>query len=273
MLFNFGLDWLTLTNVINDGSGVPPLMPVFQDLTRVTTKWGAGGYQGKQDKDMGLKYGSRLRKDGRADEMLIATGYNASKLVDAIPDPTRYRVTRVDIQTTVQFLEPRPYLARVLYGEIKEAKAKGESITKRRKVVLVQSETGETLYLGSRKTGRKFFRLYDKSDDVGLGLGRVWRQEVQYGRDLAQEALERYLNIHDNPGAIISLVCAEFQDAMGYSLINHVKQEPEVVSGTAKPETTLEKKLKWLETCVKPTIALMIYEDLEKEMLTALGLR
>lgn len=273
MLYNFGLDWLTLTNIIDDQEGMSLLMIVFQEMAGPIKEWKAGGYKGKQDPDSGLKYGSRIRQDGRAEEMLVAPGELASQVADDNVNPLEYRITRMDLQVTARLDTPNPNLASDLYDVLVKSKETGNDIAKRRNVTLVQSSTGQTLYLGSRKTGRKFFRLYDKSVDVGEELGKVWRQEIQYGRDLAQEAMKTIEMFKGDQTAIISLVCAEFQDAMSYSLFDHIISEVEVVSGSPKPAIKLGKKLEWLRTCVRPTIALMIDNDLENEMLRALGLR
>lgn len=273
MLYNFGLDWLTLTNIIDDQEGMSLLMRVFQEMAGPIKGWKAGGYEGKQDPDSGLKYGSRKRQDGRAEEMLVAPGELASQVEDDEMKPLEYRITRMDLQVTARLDTPNVNLASDLYDVLVKSKETGNDIAKRRNVTLVQSSTGQTLYLGSRKTGRKFFRLYDKSVDVGEELGKVWRQEIQYGRDLAQEAMKTIEMFKGDQTAIISLVCAEFQDAMSYSLFDHVTSGVEVVSGSLKPAIKLGKKLEWLRTCVRPTIALMIDNDLEQEMLRALGLR
>lgn len=273
MLYNFGLDWLTLTNIIEKQEGMSPLMKVFQEMAGPIKGWKAGGYEGKQDPDSGLKYGSRIRQDGRAEEILVAPGELASQVEDDNVNPLEHRITRMDLQVTVRLDKPNVNLASDLYDRLVRAKEIGQDAVKRREVKLVKSSTGQTLYLGSRKTGRKFFRLYDKSVDVGEEVGMVWRQEVQYGRDLAFDAMEIYQNIRESSASVISLVCAEFRDAMSYSLIDHMCYRTEVVAGSPKPAIKLGKKLEWLRTCVRPTIALMIDNDLEQEMLRALGLR
>lgn len=272
-IFSSGSDWLTLTNVVDDESDIRPLARVFDDLTGVSTRWTAGGYKGSVDPDSGIKYGSRLRKDARADEILICPGRTSDMAIEEIPDPLAYRVTRLDLQVTVTLDDYDENIASDLYDGIMTSKEQKRTILGRRKLALLKSSTGQTLYVGSRKSGRKFFRVYDKSNDVGAGLGTIWRQEVQYGRYLAQEALERYLSIMGDGYGVIGLVCAEFQDALWWSLHDHIGDLPEIITEDEKPLPTLSSKLYWLETCVRPTITLMIDNDLEEEMLSALGLR
>ncbi len=272
MILNHGIDWLTLTNVYAGKESYPPLLVEFSELAGVTEKWKQMGYVGSQDKDKSIRYGSRRREDGRSDEILIVSGGEAEWAAREIYEPLQYRATRVDLQVTVELEEEDRNLVACLYTALHDLKDEGEDRTKRRKVVLLRGGEGETLYIGSRKTGRKFFRLYDKSIDVGKGLGQVWRQEVQYGRDLAQGAFVRYLLLRDKPVSLISLVSAEFQDAMGFTLTPDPLNNAELVLGKPKKKTTLRKKLEWLEKCVRPTVAFLIAHDLEEEMFQALGL-
>lgn len=272
-LFNSGSDYLTLTNVVGHEDGEPSLMPIFHNLAEASVEWRGGGYKGKADPDSGVKYGSRLRRDGLVDEVLIMPGTSSGEALEVIDDPLVYRVTRLDLQVTVLLDDGEENLASDLYDAVMKSKAEGANITKRRRVTLVKSSTGQTLYLGTRKTGRKFFRLYDRAKGAGCQTGIMWRQEIQYGRDLAPEALRRYLDIRKDGYATVALVCAEFQDAMGFSLHDHIGDLPEVVSSEAKKKPTLDAKLEWLDRCVKPTISLMIDNDLEQEMLYAIGLK
>lgn len=269
---SFGLDWLTVTDVLDDSIKYPPLADAFTRLSDVPLRWTGQGYRGLQDEYKGLRYGSRLRADGRVDEILIMSGVLCDEMLGEIKNITDYRATRLDIQLTVLLDVADQELSSRAYEQLSQQRKFGTSPSKRRKLSNVRSETGQTLYIGRRKTGRKFFRLYDKSDDLGLALGKAWRQEVQYGRDMAEAALKQYLTIKGNRRAIIDLVCAEFIDAVGFALSPDVGSLPDVSLKTPEKEKTLERKLKWLKECVRPTIALLIEHDLERAALECLGL-
>lgn len=271
-IYNFGIDWLSLTNVLQMSGGSEPLMKMFIALSGITDKWVGFGYKGYQDVDTGLKYGSRIRKDSLADELLILSGNQAESALDSMPSLARYRATRLDLQVTVLLDKPHPKIVTGLYEKIATMISLGNAPTGRRKVKMVRSETGDTLYVGSRKTGRKFFRLYDKSLFYGEELGMVWRQEIQYGRDMAKDALALYLSIKGSEAAVINLVCAEFKDGLGFSILPDNGLPDNIPVAKLKKEPPMRKKLQWLEECVRPTITLMINNDLEAEMLEALGL-
>jgi DNA relaxase NicK len=148
----------------------------------------------------------------------------------------------------------------------------GLSPTGRRKVSLVRSAGGDTLYIGTRKTGRKFYRLYDKGFDEGFGLGVLWRAEVQYGRDMARDALKVYKEIGIMGTCVMDLVCSEFYDAAKVELFKGCKVDAEIIMDSDEKIVTVQRKLDWLALCVKPTIAFLIEQDLEDEMLDALGM-
>lgn len=272
-IFSSGADWLTVTNVLDDYQVHLPLMTAFLRLAAVEKEWKSAGYKGLQCLDTEMKYGSRLRDDGRADEMLVSPGAHAGVLLEHMKNIDDYRVTRLDLQVTVFVDKPDENIAVRLYDKLSRMSAVGTSPLGRRKVSLVRSETGQTLYIGSRQTGRKFFRLYDKSHDVGASLGQVWRQEVQYGRDLAQGAAKWYVQAANKGQSVIDLVCAEFMDCADFSLVPTDEVVAEDFAEKPADHTVLGAKVEWLRKCVRPTIALLIEHDLLDEAKEALGLR
>lgn len=269
---SYGLDWLTLTNVVRNNSPPPPLLGHFSAGAGVTTKWAGNGYKGRWDEEQGIRYGSRHRKDGSSDEILTMSGEKTSHLVDNIENVLDYRATRVDLEVTVELDDREANLAGRWYDAIVARKRLGTSVTGRRKVSLVQSDTGQTLYVGMRKSGLRFFRFYDKSLALGEELGQIWRQEVQYGSFLAEEAFRWYMSRKEQEWAVINLVSTEFSSHAGFALLSPTKTGPEVNFKPLRKKTTLQKKLDWLSTCVKPTIALLLEHELESELMAALGL-
>lgn len=272
-MFGFGADWLTLTNVLQDNQELRSLMAVFLDTSEVNTRWKSGGYKGLQDIGGDLKYGSRVRKDGRADEILITSGKRSIKTALGLDNIDRYKVTRLDVQITMQEEKPNPGMARDIYEQILLKTKVGLSPLGRRKVSLVRSGNGDTLYIGARKTGRKFYRLYDKGFDEGFGLGVLWRAEVQYGRHVARAALKVYKEIGTVSVSVMDLVCSEFYDSAKIKLFDGCKVDAEIITETDEEMVTVQSKLDWLALCVRPTISFLIEQDLEDEMIDALGLK
>lgn len=267
-----GPDWYTATNIPKDHQMGASLFHVFHSVCHKETKWRAGGYKGGECLETGIKYGSRMRKDGRADEILIASGRSSEVAIEQVGDPDRFRTTRFDLQITVQRKEPHRMLASNLYDSIKMRRKVGTSPLGNRKMSLIRSETGDTLYVGSRSSSKKFFRLYDKSFEMNGYPGEFWRAEVQYGRDLASGAIRWYVDIGYVRHALVDLVCSEFFDAMEWSLVPNYQYNTQDFPPEDEKETTLEKKLAWLKNCARPTVQILIENGLEKEAREALGL-
>lgn len=271
-VFSYGPDWYTSTNVLYDQPEQTTLFHVFQEMSGPQRRWTGGGYKGNECVNTGLKYGSRPRRDGGMDEMIVASGRVSEKAIEFIGDAARFRTTRFDLQITLHLDQPDKNLAVDLYESIRKKQDVGLSPIGNRNLGLIRSGTGDTLYLGSRSSTRRFFRLYDKSGDLGQGLGEFWRAEVQYGRSIAGGAMEWYLSRGNHYRFIVDLVCSEFYDAMGWSPfpdytfgVSEFQDEPE------EPQS-LSKKLSWLEICVRPTVGILIEAGQENEVRKALGL-
>lgn len=272
-IYSVGPDWYTATNVLTDGGMTASLYKQFCGLTTHHKRWMAGGYKGNECLATGIKYGSRSRKDGQADEMMIASGPVSIQAIEHVGDVGQYRTTRFDLQLTFKPEKPHPKLAVSLYDKIRTMERVGASPLGNRSIMLVRSGTGDTLYIGSRASKKKFFRLYDKSLDLGYEPGEYWRAEVQYGSKVARGAIGWFIAHKDQKKTLTDLICSEFWEAMGWSprydydyVFIEDLEEPEVA-------TTLEGKLSWLTECVKPTVALLIENGLEKQARDALGLR
>lgn len=271
-VLSFGLDWYTATNIVQDSPECQSLFSVFHDLSECQKRWRSGGYKGQECLITGIKYGSRIRKDGRADEMLVASGSVSNAVVDRIGDVSRFRATRIDIQITLYLDARNTKLASDLYDATRMREGFGRSPLGNRKMSLIRSGPGDTLYLGSRSSARKFFRLYDKSIDLGHKKGQIWRCEIQYGRELAQAALRWYDNVWGVEHAVVDLVCSEFFDAFEWSPLSKYQYNSQLFLAEDKEETKLAKKLTWLRDCVRPTAKILIDNGLEEEARAALGL-
>lgn len=272
-VIGYGPDWYTATNKLEPGQSHLSLMAVFSAIGGPTKKWCNQGYKGKENLENGIKWGCRPRMDGRLDEILAGSGNGTAVAMDSIERLDAYKTTRFDLQITVRLDSPCPRLAFEQYERLTALRGVGLHVSNGRKLSYVRSETGETMYLGARKTGRKFFRFYDKSADYSADIGTVWRREVQYGRKLAGEAARRYREIAGDHVRIEELVEAEFRGAGFYDLLHPSPAEVNTVQGFGEETVGLDAKINWLKVCVRPTVALLIEHEKEKEMLEALGLR
>lgn len=272
-------DWITLTKIWDDAEvqenypkGFYSLLRyTYQNVSVVSQDWGSLGYKGEQCTETKIRYGRRLRDGGILDEILVGSGKASDMIVDDIPATSDVKCTRFDMQTTVYMDKPKADVAATLYAVLVASKVAGASITGRRKCSLVQSDTGQTLYVGKRNSGRKFFRLYDKSADLQAPIGSVWRQEVQYGRNYSHNAWEWYKSNRDNQDAQEKMVSGEFKDAMNFTLTN-AGMETELIPASETEQGTIKSKLAWLTKCVRPVVAFLVASGYEKEVVATLGL-
>lgn len=272
-IFNSGVDWLTLTGELKDDAEFQ-LSGLFEAMSVNPEQWGTMGYRGRRCSETGVRYGNRQRKDGGTDELFIASNAVAGEAVELMGSSPIANCTRMDLQVTVYLSTPDPDLAKNQYEKIQASKSVGNSIVGRRKTSLIQSDTGDTLYVGSRNGGRKFFRFYDKSHSYGCDRGLVWRQEVQYGRRFANNILETYTSWPGNvrQEKVIELVAQEFEEAAGFSMIVSLSDSVELIPEETDEEGGIEGRLRWLEKCVRPVVAKMEKAGYGKETREALGL-
>lgn len=272
-IFNSGVDWLTLTGELRDDARFQ-LSGLFEAMSVNPEEWSTMGYKGKRCTETGVRYGSRQRISGETDELFIASNAVAGEAVDFLVNKPFVNCTRMDLQVTVYLPEAEPDRAKNAYEKIQATKAIGQSVVGRRKTSLIQSDTGDTLYVGSRKGGRKFFRFYDKSYFYGCERGSVWRQEVQYGRKFANNVLETYTSWPRDmrQEKTIELVAQEFETAVGFSMVISMLDSLELIPEQAEKESGIEGKLRWLKKCVRPVIVEMIKAGYSREAIEALEL-
>lgn len=270
-LFNSGVDWITLS--VKGDPGAIQFSKVWDDHHIVPKKWVAMGYTGYRCSETGLRWGDRVSPEGEMETILIASGKPSDELArDYIPSCDA-RCTRIDFQATLFLDDPRSNLATDLYRGLRLAKDIGKSRTGRRQLSLIQSETGQTLYVGSRSGGSKFFRFYDKSYAYDCDPGTVWRQEVQYGRRYSQQAYERLLDkeFDERDDWIVAIVESEFIEAMGESLVQvALLDDREVIPGDRAIKGSIEARLRWLKTCVRPAVASLRNQGYDLEAMQAI---
>jgi hypothetical protein len=151
------LDWLTLATY--NFPAYAGLVSIIRDWRK--HDWRPGRwlqYDGFQNGD-GLYYGHAMQSNEKEHYVVKLSGSNAQQFFDHtfyLPPDKRnflhnFYATRVDIQVTAPI--PDWWNVRELHDWYLE---------QRKTVSIIQSETGNTLYLGSRSSGR-FVRFYEKA--------------------------------------------------------------------------------------------------------------
>ena len=202
-----------------------------------------------------VSYAEQLRDGLKIWCILMVKGELSSKAFETAQKLDDLKVTRIDVAVDVMLLETVKKLPRKIkdtYHGIFD-------------VQLIESATGDTLYCGSRESGT-YIRIYDKSDEYGLELGRVWRFEVEFKQDKAAvvAALIR------DQGIEIA------QDIVWTALKSRNIPSPKIgqtVNLKARKVTlsTPDMKLAWLGRQVKPTVEYLRSIGKEKEVYEQLG--
>ncbi len=223
--------------------------------------WSFQGYRGLQLP--GLKCGCR----NETEAILILSGDLAKIYVPFVKLAVTH-LTRFDLQVTCEAKVANPGLAVTWYEYLKDEIAKGG---RTRKIRLIRSETGDTLYVGSRKSP-VMLRLYDKSLSLGeLQLGHYWRYEVEYKGLAADRAWELFHVKHLDQAFTTNLVWEEFNKRKVRPIWSVSSKETAVEVG-AKVSTS-SSQMSWLRRCVSPVVVKLLDLGYENEVLAALKLK
>ena len=94
------------------------------------------------------------------------------------------KCTRIDHHVTIRMCETDSELPLRLYHHFRQAKT---GHVKRMKKRFIDSDTGQTCYLGGRSAAR-FLRVYDKGGEAGTApRGLIYRAEVEHKGELADK--------------------------------------------------------------------------------------
>ncbi|MEE9365786.1 MAG: replication initiation factor domain-containing protein [Dehalococcoidales bacterium] len=204
--------------------------------------------------------------------MMVASGAVAKKLWADV-NTAHAKITRVDLCVDCWLPIPRPGLAREIY-RVLSSPAWDASVNK---FSLYQSATknkagrkGETLYCGSRAT-TQMGRMYDKGQETQeVAPGAWWRYEVEYKAERAQQ-IARSLKAHPKERIIRATVGGWFRERFIGTLFSAGENEA-VHTSTYAVKSTAEKRLAWLRSQVRPTVAYLFDVGLGREAVGALGL-
>lgn len=260
-----GVDYLTVTAVkpdaVNELVGRAKRYSEALKAEKIVGKdWKFKGYTGQT-------FGFFSWGIGASGGICMLNGPAADKYLELFL--TDYeRVTRIDLQTTVQFNQPFLNLGEKHWWEVRNCDKKQGASRSYRKVV--GGDGGYTLYVGSRTSG-KMLRVYDKGvQSESLAPGLLWRYELELKRPYA------------GPASMVFVQSASRAEYILGAIFTHCRTNgiaPAFVTEASHCEiealakvVTVDTKLNWLSTAVKPTVAYLADMGYTKEVLRALGL-
>jgi len=185
--------------------------------------------------------------------------------------PTGHKITRLDVALTFWSDLNRSAL---LALHSLEALGKRNTLRSRPfEVRLIDGfGDGDTLYVGDR-TSELFVRCYDKQLESANDphyKGAI-RYEVECKEGTAIKAAER-LTSGGYCAARAMEVCSGLLDRRGICALGLGRVRSEPFPPSALPISSLESSLSWLNEQVRPTVARLMREGYELEVLRALGL-
>lgn len=224
------------------------------------SQWSSYGFDGWSLG--GLSYGTRPDCD-----MVRLSGSDAQEHWRAFYEIGGH-VTRFDLAVTIRLERPFPGLGSHEFERINSQMDTGTS--QRRYGHVAGTDGGNTLYVGSRAS-RWFGRLYDKGVEGGSEQrGILWRYEVE-AKEEAADALARDISRKGVSATDITRFVAKwFLDRRVAVLF------PDDGKGSAialtRPQSDVAKKLAWLRSQVRPSVAYLIEEGHRTNVLDALDL-
>lgn len=261
------VDWITATTVSQSaGYGWLEMFNKYRLAREEQTKtFRMRGF-------IGLSAGSMRWGYRESDDrfMVIASAEAAEQTFGKIA-PVASKVTRVDVRVDTWLKQAKPGLVSHSY----RVPGAAEFDANRMAYALIKNNKGgQTLYCGSRQS-LQFGRLYDKGAQQDLEPGKWFRYEVEFKGELAMKAAVRLVEKikYARKAAeewIRSLVHDWFASRWVIPVFDSAGTEDYL-----RPSATMstpEKKLSWLMSQVRPTLAYLIDLGYREEMLAALGL-
>jgi hypothetical protein len=197
--------------------------------------------------------------DSRAQKLwsiIMVTGEQSKEAFKIAVRQEGLKFTRCDIACDIFLWDKVEGLARVLK----------DNYNGRQKVTLIESDTGDTVYIGSRES-EAYLRIYDKSASYALPKGRVWRWEVEYKRGLAHPAVRE---VEEGSEDIIRQMV--FREARTKDVPVPIIEGSRGIKRTSVCASSAEMKLAWLERQVLPTVSWLQRLGLKEEVMGALQL-
>lgn len=263
-----GVDWITL---IADGrKQADSLATVVDALARVE---GASGASVKPFRFMGFEGrqvgGVRLGFRG-ADAVTQLSGElcdSSWTRLASLPG----RVTRLDLQTTVELSTSLPQFARRLLSPA--AKTRHQPPQYRPRIAYSSDTQGLAIGTVGRRTNRRYARVYDKGiEKRSAPSGILWRVELEAKQDLSIELWDSLKSQRDVP-AWCYATCESHWKSWGLSWrLPASSDRPEVTKAPRKELAPAHALAAWLRSSVAPTLPRVLTMYSVAELLEQLGI-
>jgi len=248
-----GIDWVSCTL---DKSAID--YQVWRgDVLHALEKVAKEGYEIKRRGLLGyegLSCGNCFVGENEQGSFAQFTGEKADWAFDYTIHPkTHY--SRVDVQTSVKYREYQANIGKKAYRDSVRANEALPAGRKRKVWIIVGSDGGDTCYIGSASSDQRC-RIYNKerqSDDIRYT--RAWRYEVVFRNELATTFARNLSTAPIGRADYCLATCISWCAARGVDVSALGSGAGVVLPLQRTLPTDVERKLHWLTTQVRPTIA------------------
>lgn len=265
-LLDANVDWITVTS---RESKIGHLwQEIYQQqrqesealkLMAVEKRWRIMSYEG-----VGFQGSIRVGFSEQLGWIVMASSSSAkiwSKLVGA-----KAKVTRIDLAVTQNFSIEIAEVPRRYYEALKDVDKRARNYS-----LIQNTKRGQTLYVGSRRS-EKFGRLYDKGVQSGEALpGLSYRWEVEYKKPVSEELARALFAVKERQAETITAMVFEFFDDRGIPPL-FPKTGHAVELSTEARVTSLDRKLNWIRSQVRPSIGQLVMAGRSRELFDAFGI-
>jgi hypothetical protein len=259
-----GIDWITCTQ--SREFPEKRLRDIAFDLLEEEetagnkcSSWSSRGYRGYQ--------AGGVRIGVRPDSWCVQLSSSVARLNWKRVYEERTNLSRIDVQTTIQFETPQPYIIKTLHRDALEPHKRPGRPSERR---LISSSTrGDTLYIG-RRISQVYLRAYDKGvEQKSQPAGTLLRYEAELKGDRARQiaaSIYKASSEHETSHALISRL---FRREHVRTPASTLEWQLDSLS-LREPDAT--RKLAWVRSSVAPSIKFLLLHVERDEIMDALGL-
>lgn len=244
----------------------------LQKERKRATILGCTGYKAGNIFWGGGKYFSMLTAKGEYSMEYLRMLVKDFGILDDVDSWGEVKPTRVDICVDMALEEPYPKMLRDIR---KDKRVEEIQLEAKRAFNLIDGLSGDTLYFGKRGSPT-FARIYDKSESYGMGLGSVYRFELETKKRVAKPMFRKLMSgitdvtkLEDGlRGPISKIIRGQF---LKYGIdLNTKDQTAEYIRGEVGL-STVDVKLDWLSRSVAPVLGELRARGYEQAAFQALG--
>jgi hypothetical protein len=265
-----GIDWISAT-VMREDRGSDGWYAIAQSCVMAVHREGNLLENRSLLGFRGIKAGGCFAGENERRYYCQLSGEYADRFFEQL-DRHHPHYSRLDLQVTVKYQHEQLEIAKEVYHDFISANTVLSEGRRRKGHLIVGSDGGDTVYLGA-PSSRQRCRIYNKAKQSEReAYERCWRYEVVFRDELARE----WAAIRRDKDSSVAWSCIEtvgvWLEERGIAVPFRFSGDVEVLPKLRTLPTDVERKLEWLRTQVRPTIAYLQELGFERIILENLGI-